>query len=110
MNDGHGIWKSEFPWVFTMPSGIDIRINPETELGTVGDRATPDRKLFVNGSERTTEERKREILRTNGTDKRTENHFFLDVMETVLRILESGQIVSRCVFGTWGFRKNLALE
>ena len=47
-----------------MPPGIDEGINAEIELATIGDRTTPLRKLLVDGTERTAEKRKRELVRT----------------------------------------------
>ena len=88
-----------------MPPRIDEGIDAKTELGTIGNRTTPFREFLVDGAEWTAKEREREVLWTKGTDKRTENHFFLNVMESVFRILESGRVVSSCVLGAWGFRE-----
>ena len=88
-----------------MPPRIDEGINAQTELGTVGNRTTPHRKFLVDGTERATEEREREFLGAKRTDKRTENQFFLNVMETMFRILKSGRIIPGSVLGTWRLRE-----
>ena len=69
MDDSHGIRKSEFPGVGTMPPGIDEGINAKTKLRTVGDRTTPFGELFVDGAERTSEKRERNFVRTKRTDE-----------------------------------------
>ena len=88
-----------------MPPGIDEGINAEIELATVGDRTTPFRKLLVDGTERTAKKWKRDFVRAKRTDEGTENQFFLNVVQTMLRILESGRIVANCVFWTRRFRE-----
>ena len=88
-----------------MPPGIDEGINAEIELATVGDRTTPFRKLLVDGTERTAKKRKREFVRAKRTDEGTEDQFFLNVVQAMLRILESGRIVANCVFRTRRLRE-----
>ena len=88
-----------------MPPGVDEGINAEVELATIGDRTTPHRKLLVDGTERTMEKRKRDFVRAKRTDEGTEYQFFLNIVQTVLGILQSGRIVANCVFWTRRLRE-----
>ena len=105
VNDRHGVRKSEFPRFITMDLGIDERIDPETQLATIGNRATPERKLLVDRPKRATEERKRELIRMKWTDKRPENQLFFNIVKTMFGILKSGRVVSLSVLGTGGLEE-----
>lgn len=74
-------------------------------MATVSDRTTPHGVSLVDGSKRTAEEWKRNFIREEGTDEGTEDQFFLDVVQTMLWVLESGRIVAGGVFRTRRFRK-----